>query len=198
MSSTSPCSPAAARAFMSPSRTALNGCLSFHSGCWGASAFTRSSANASWTYIGCSSHKVPSLSNTAMRSTGGTKSGPPWAVTRDDEVGDCLLRSAVVPGGKRVSLTLGSRRYGPKPNQRREHSQSREEGTAVETIVRKLVRFQSSLLSVLNLSPCLTARLPQGERARRTTNSHECLSHLRSRPAVPCDCRSLTYSRNAP
>ena len=31
---------------------------------------TRSSANASWTYIGCSSHKVPSLSNTAMRSAG--------------------------------------------------------------------------------------------------------------------------------
>ena len=47
-SSTNPFSPDAARAFMSPSRTALNGCLVFHSGFFGASAFTRSSAKANW------------------------------------------------------------------------------------------------------------------------------------------------------
>src|SRR5262249_9065495 len=47
-SSTIPFWPDAATAFMSPSSTALNGCLLFHSGCFGASARTRSRANASW------------------------------------------------------------------------------------------------------------------------------------------------------
>src|SRR5262245_60905371 len=42
----------------------------------------RSSAKASWKYIGCSAHNVPSLSKTEMRSAGGTKSGPPCAVVR--------------------------------------------------------------------------------------------------------------------
>ena len=32
-------------------------------------------------YSGFSSHSVPSLSNVAMRSAGGTKSGPPAVVT---------------------------------------------------------------------------------------------------------------------
>jgi hypothetical protein len=52
-----------------------------HSGC-GASAFTRSSANASWKWIGCSAQSVPSLSNVAIRSRSGTKSAPPGFVTR--------------------------------------------------------------------------------------------------------------------
>src|SRR5215204_7142972 len=40
------------------------------------------------------------------------------ALDRDpcDEVSDCLLCSAVVPRGERVSLTLSSRRYESKPN----------------------------------------------------------------------------------
>ncbi len=65
-----PFSPDAASAFMSPSSTALNGCFVFHSGCFGASAFTRSMAKSNWKYAGCSAHSVPSLSNTAMRSSG--------------------------------------------------------------------------------------------------------------------------------
>src|SRR5258708_5235532 len=48
----------------------------------GASAFTRSSAKANWTYIGCSTQRVPSLSKVAMRSAGATKSAPPALVTR--------------------------------------------------------------------------------------------------------------------
>jgi hypothetical protein len=44
-----PFSPDAASAFMSPSRTALNGYVVFHSGCFGARAFTRASAKANWT-----------------------------------------------------------------------------------------------------------------------------------------------------
>jgi len=43
-----PFSPEAASVFMSPSSAALNGCFVFHSGCFGASAFTRSSAKKSW------------------------------------------------------------------------------------------------------------------------------------------------------
>ena len=81
MISIRPFSPAAASVFMSPSSTAWNGWVVSHSGCSGASALTRSSAKASWVYIGCSTHSVPSLSNTAMRSGSGTKSGEPSLVT---------------------------------------------------------------------------------------------------------------------
>ena len=55
--------------------------MSFHSGCCGASAFTRSKAKSAWKYIGCSAQSVPSLSNMAMRSASGTKSGEPAFVT---------------------------------------------------------------------------------------------------------------------
>src|SRR6516164_9782013 len=37
---------------------------------------------SAWTYSGFSHHSVPSLSNVAIRSEGGTKSGPPSVVTR--------------------------------------------------------------------------------------------------------------------
>ena len=53
----------------------------FHSGCWGAIALTRSSANINWNGTGFSDHNVPSLSKVAIRSAGGTKSGPPSFVT---------------------------------------------------------------------------------------------------------------------
>ena len=72
MTSKSPFSPAAATAFMSFSRMPLKGCRVFHSGCFGASAFTRSKAKNPWKYIGCSLQSVPSLSNTAIRAAGGT------------------------------------------------------------------------------------------------------------------------------
>ena len=77
--------------FRSPFSSEANGSFSFHSGCWGASALTRSRANASWKYIGCSAHSVPSLSKMAMRSVGGTKSLPPFVVTRlTKSTIDCL------------------------------------------------------------------------------------------------------------
>ena len=47
-----------------------------------ASALTRSRMKASWTYIGCSTHSVPSLSKVATRCSTGTKSGPPCWVAR--------------------------------------------------------------------------------------------------------------------
>ena len=68
-------SPPASAALRSPLSSEANGSLSFHSGCCGASAFTRSRAKASWKYIGCSAQSVPSLSKVAMRSARGTKSG---------------------------------------------------------------------------------------------------------------------------
>ena len=46
--------------------------LVFHSGCSGASFFTRSKAKRIWVYMGYSTHKVPSWSKTAMRSAGST------------------------------------------------------------------------------------------------------------------------------
>ena len=66
---------------MSFSSTPLNGCVVFHSGWSGASAFTRSNAKASWKYTGCSDHSVPSLSKTATRSETGTNVSLPSAVT---------------------------------------------------------------------------------------------------------------------
>src|SRR5436190_847232 len=74
-------SPPASAAFRSPLSNDANGSFVFHSGCCGASAFTRSSAKSNWKYIGCSHQSVPSLSNVAMRSSGGTKSDEPSLVT---------------------------------------------------------------------------------------------------------------------
>ena len=59
-------------------------------------------ANASWKYIGCSAHSVPSLSKVAIRSAGGTNSGDPGLVDRGDEVDDGLLRLAGVPRRQRI------------------------------------------------------------------------------------------------
>ena len=70
-----PFSPAAATAFMSFSR------IPFHSGCLGASAFTRSKATKAWKYIGCSLQSVPSLSNVATRASVATYRAPPLSVT---------------------------------------------------------------------------------------------------------------------
>src|SRR5882672_1524883 len=74
-------SPPASAPLRSPLSNDANGSLSFHSGCCGASAFTRASAKTSWKYRGCSAQSVPSLSNVAMRSLTGTKSDEPTFVT---------------------------------------------------------------------------------------------------------------------
>ena len=85
-------SPPASAPFTSPLSNEANGSFVFHSGCFGASAFTRSSAKRSWKYIGCSAQSVPSLSNVAMRSAGGTKSGEPSFVTfATNAMMDCLV-----------------------------------------------------------------------------------------------------------
>ncbi|GEM_PF-3319592 len=67
---------------MSASIAAFMTGFAFHSGCFGARALTRARANASWKQKGFSLHKVPSLSKTAIRSSGGTKSELPYMVTR--------------------------------------------------------------------------------------------------------------------
>ena len=94
---------------MSPSSNALNGCLVFHSGCSGAIALTRSKAKASWKYIGCSDHSVPSLSNVAMRSVGRDEIRTALGGDARDEIGDRLLDRAVVPGRQRIGLSAAQR-----------------------------------------------------------------------------------------
>ena len=69
----------------------------------GASALTRSRTKASWTYIGCSIHSVPSLSKVAMRWSAGTKSGPPCVVTRATKSVIDRFGRAVVPGRQRIA-----------------------------------------------------------------------------------------------
>src|SRR5262245_8345069 len=75
-------SPPMSTSFTSPFSSEANGSWVCHSGCCGASTFTRSRAKRNWKYIGCSLQSVPSLSKTAMRSATGTKSPPPSLVTR--------------------------------------------------------------------------------------------------------------------
>ena len=87
---------------MSPSITALNGCFSFHSGCCGASALMRSKVKACGKYIGCSAHRVPSLSKVAMRSGTGTKVRRAFPGHLFDEGDDGLLRCRVIPGWQRI------------------------------------------------------------------------------------------------
>ena len=57
----------------------------------------RSRMKIAWKYIGCSAQSVPSLSNTAMRSTGGTKSGDPSFVTFSTKAIMALFFHGVVP-----------------------------------------------------------------------------------------------------
>ena len=54
---------------------------------------------SSWMYIGFSHHSVPSLSKTATRASGATKSGPLGGHPAD-EVDDRRLRGPVGPGGE--------------------------------------------------------------------------------------------------
>ena len=81
MISARPLLPAARTFAISPFSRDANGSFAAHSGCFGASAFTRSSAKRSWNGSGFSVHSVPSLSNVAMRSGTGTKSDEPSFVT---------------------------------------------------------------------------------------------------------------------
>ncbi len=69
-------SPSPARAEASLSAIALNTGRDFSDGSLAASSRARSMANTPSKYIGCSHHRVPSLSKVAMRSSGGTKAGP--------------------------------------------------------------------------------------------------------------------------
>jgi len=75
----------------------LNGCSLRHSGCIGASAFTRSMAKAKLTYIGCSHHRVPSLSKVAIRLRYLHEFWRAFARHGRDELQDRLLRVAIVP-----------------------------------------------------------------------------------------------------
>jgi len=75
----------------------------FHSGCCGASAFTRSMANRNWKYNGCSAQSVPSLSNVAMRSGTGTKSDEPSFVTRSTKATIPFFGAVSFHDGKGIS-----------------------------------------------------------------------------------------------
>ena len=98
---------------MSRSRTALKGCLAFHSGCSGASLTTRSRAKASCVYMGCSTHRVPSLSKVATRSDGWTKSAEPSRVTAATKSKiDCLARPLFQDGRGSVAWVWAEARHG--------------------------------------------------------------------------------------
>jgi hypothetical protein len=58
---------------------------------------------SSWIGIGFSHHSVPSLSNTATRSGGGTAPLPPFGGHALDEVQDGLLAGALPPASERIT-----------------------------------------------------------------------------------------------
>src|SRR6185503_8737099 len=83
--------PVAIAVLKSPARIDLNGSVLRHSGCFGASVFTRSHMKNTWTGSGISHHNVPSLSKTATRSLTGTYSALPAVDTRVTKSSiDCL------------------------------------------------------------------------------------------------------------
>ena len=88
--------------FKSPLSSEANGSLVFHSGCCGASVFTRSKAKNDCTGSGCSHQSVPSLSKVAIRFGSGTKSGEPSFVTFATKSTMAFFASAVVPRGQWV------------------------------------------------------------------------------------------------
>ncbi len=105
--SAAPFSPAAATPAMSPFSSDAKGSFVCHSGCWGAIALTRSMAKKAWKYIGCSAHSVPSLSNTAMRSGSGTKSGEPAFVTRSTKATTAFFGAASFHEGSESTAAPG-------------------------------------------------------------------------------------------
>src|SRR5271169_2498782 len=103
-------SPPASALFTSPLRSEANGSWVFHSGCSRASAFTRSSANRTWKYIGCSAQSVPSLSKVATRSASGTKWGEPCLVTRSTNATmACLVAVLFQEGSRSVPAVCADR-----------------------------------------------------------------------------------------
>src|SRR4051794_1565810 len=71
------CAPA-----RSPASSALMIGCSPSSGRAATASPRRAKTKSAWMYVGRSHHSVPSLSKTATRSAGGTKSAPPSSVTR--------------------------------------------------------------------------------------------------------------------
>src|SRR4051794_10120883 len=87
------------RYFLSSSRKALNGCLDFKDWFFSAASLRRCIAKR-LSMTGCSAHRVPSLSNVAIRSSGATKSGVPRTVN--------FLMKAIMSFFGAVSLQDGS------------------------------------------------------------------------------------------
>ena len=114
---------------MSPLSSEANGSWSFHSGCCGASAFTRSRAKTSWKYIGCSAQSVPSLSKMAMRSAGGTKSGLPALVTFSTKsTMDCLAAPSFQDGSGSAACAASASRRASQSGERTPAMDSRISG----------------------------------------------------------------------
>ena len=98
ISSTMPCSPDSASVFMSPSSTALNGCLSFHSGCAGAMRLDAVEREGELDVHRLFAPQRAVVVEGGDALVGGTKSGPPCVVTRSTNSYDRGLGRAVVPG----------------------------------------------------------------------------------------------------
>ena len=125
-SSNSACLPSACSVFRSCSSSALNGCRSFSDGSLAASSFTRSIRKNTCTCIGCSHHSVPSLSKVAMRSAGGTKSGPPSFVTRatKSRIADFAAPSFQEGRGPTIDLPSVTKSDGRRDRSRRPQDSS--------------------------------------------------------------------------
>ena len=103
-----------AMAARSPVTTALKGSSLASAGWALTTSFTRSSAKATWAYIGCSTHSVPSWSKVATRCAAGTNCGLALSVVLRTNCTMASLAGAVVPRRQRVG---GGRHLGASAQQ---------------------------------------------------------------------------------
>ena len=133
MISTNPFSPEAASAFMSPSSTAANGCLVFHSGCIGASDL-HAVEREGQLHI----HRLLDPERAVIvegRDALLDRHEVRPALRRDacDEIEDRSLGRALVPGRQRIALRLRHRGgRAERGRQHRKHRQRREQDATID------------------------------------------------------------------
>jgi hypothetical protein len=108
--------PAAAMVFISFSIAALNGCWTFHSGCWGARHGHGQEQKVLENRTAVRARASRRCRRQRIRSCKGTKCGPPWVVTRRTKSSiDCLGRRVVDPLAIFVLVLFGLHHFGVNP-----------------------------------------------------------------------------------
>ena len=152
------CRSPASRVATSPFSAACTIGSAASAGSVGARRFSSSKTNAAWNGTGASVHSVPSLSNTAMRSVSGTKSGVSGRGDPVDEVDDgflgddCRSRTKAHPH-RPVRIQTRSR---PRP-----------------------IRQATSSAAIARIAPTLLCQPPGVQQTRRYRFDHDQMDRCR-------------------